>query len=65
MIAGGAWRNVDSATAEEIEDYLIKNGGEEREVEPPYEIWRIRFSDSTFTYYSKNYRLEISSKVSS
>ena len=39
--------------AEEIKKYLLNEGGVEEEVKAPHEEWRIRFSDSTFTYYKK------------
>ena len=48
---GRTWKGIDPLTAEEIKDYLLKNGGEEQEVKSPYETWRVRFSNSTFTYY--------------
>ena len=50
-MSGRTWKNVDPTAAEEIKDYLLKNGGYEQEVKSPHEVWRIRFSDSTFTYY--------------
>jgi len=50
-MSGRRWKNIEHLTAEEIKDYLLRNGGEEREVKAPYEDWRVRFSDSTFTYY--------------
>jgi len=53
MIRGRTWKNVNSSDAEEIKEYLLKKGGVEEEVKAPYEEWRIRFSDSTFTYYTK------------
>ncbi len=52
-MSGRTWKNVNSYTAEEIKNYLIKNGGKEQEVKSPHEHWRVRFSDSTFTYYKK------------
>jgi len=53
MIRGRTWKNVKSSDAEEIKEYLLKEGGVEEEVKTPYEEWRVRFSDSTFTYYKK------------
>ncbi|MDK2864884.1 MAG: hypothetical protein PWP37_1076 [Thermotogota bacterium] len=50
-MSGRTWKRVDPSTAEEIKNYLLKNGGYEQEVKSPHEEWRIRFSDSTFTYY--------------
>lgn len=48
---GRTWKNVDPSTANEIKEYLLKHGGEEQKVKSPHENWRVRFSDSTFTYY--------------
>jgi len=53
MATGRTWKKIDTATAEKIKDYLLKKGGEEQQVRSLYEEWRIRFSDSTFTYYKK------------
>ena len=50
---GRSWKNIDSRSAEEIRDYLIKNGGVNREVNSVYELWRVGFSDTTFTYFKK------------
>ncbi len=47
---GKTWE-LDENKAEQIRIYLLENGGKEQEVKNPYEVWRIRFSDSTFTYY--------------
>jgi len=48
---GKTWE-LDENKAEQIKTYLLNNGGREQEVKSPYEVWRIRFSDSTFTYYT-------------
>lgn len=48
---GRTWKKVDETIAKEIKSYLLGNGGVEEEVKSPHEIWRIRFSDSTLTYY--------------
>lgn len=50
---GRTWKNVESTTAEEIRSHLLKQGGVEEEVKSAPEAWRIKFSDSTFTYYKK------------
>jgi len=50
---GRTWRNVKSATAEEIRTHLLEHGGIEEEVKSAPEAWRIKFSDSSFTYYKK------------
>ena len=53
MTRGKTWENVNSVDAAEIKEYLLKEGGVEKEVKAPHEEWRVRFSDSTFTYYKK------------
>jgi|Deesub1362B_J571_1020462.scaffolds.fasta_scaffold01718_6 ribonuclease HII len=50
---GRTWKNVENSKAEEIKSYLLGSGGETQEVKSVHESWRIKFSDSTFTYYKK------------
>jgi len=50
---GRTWRNIENATAEKIKTYLLDLGGTEEEVKSASEAWRIRFSDSTFTYHKE------------
>ncbi len=50
---GHTWKNIESSTAEKIKQYLLENGGEEQKVGSTSEKWRVKFSDSTFTYYEK------------
>ncbi|MGB9788955.1 MAG: hypothetical protein ACPLVD_09165 [Dictyoglomus turgidum] len=52
-MTGRIWKNINSETSKKIKDYLLKNGGEKQEIKTSYEEWRIRLSDSTFTYYTK------------
>ena len=48
---GQKWK-VDAATANEIKSYLIQQGGlEDKDIKSEYEVWRVKFSDATFTYY--------------
>jgi len=48
---GQKWK-VDAATADEIKSYLIQQGGlEDKDIKSEYEVWRVKFSDATFTYY--------------
>ena len=45
------WR-VNINTANEIKSYLIHQGGlEDKDIKSEYEVWRIKFSDATLTYY--------------
>ena len=48
---GHTWKNIENSISEQIKSYLLDNGGTEGEVKNPHEVWRIKFSDSTFTYY--------------
>ena len=50
---GRTWRNLDKIKAEEIRKYLLESGGIEDKVKSSHEVWRVKFSDSTFTFYSK------------
>ena len=48
---GQKWK-VLSDKAEEIKQWIIKKGGiEDKEIKSQYEVWRVKFSDATFTYY--------------
>ena len=53
MTSGRTWKNVNPSDAEKIKEYLLNEGGVGEEVKTPYEEWRVRFSDSNFTYYKK------------
>ena len=45
------WK-LNAPLAEEVRDFLIKKGGvEDKDIKSKYEAWRVKFSDSTFTYY--------------
>jgi len=50
---GRTWKSVEKEKSEKIKEYLLKEGGIEEGIKAPYEVWRIRFSDATFTYYNK------------
>ncbi len=50
---GRTWRNVAGERADEIKKYLLELGGTEEEVKNPSEEWRVKLSDSTFTFYKK------------
>lgn len=53
LMSGRTWKNVDANKAENIKKYLLEKGGIEVEVKSFPEVWRVKFSDSTFTYYKK------------
>jgi hypothetical protein len=53
---GRTWRNVERGESGEIWGYLVKEGGVE-DVKASFEVWRIGFSDSTFTYCGRGYAL--------
>jgi ribonuclease HII len=45
------WK-LNITTADEIKSYLIQQGGlEDKDIKSEYEVWRIKLSDATFTYY--------------
>jgi ribonuclease HIII len=48
---GRTWKTIENPVSEEIKLYLLDNGGTEDEVKSLHEVWRVKFSDSTFTYY--------------
>jgi len=48
---GRPWRNIEKSLAQKIKKYLLEQGGIEEKVTSVHEEWRIKFSDSTFTYY--------------
>lgn len=50
---GRTWKFIEEDLAEKIKRYLLENGGIEEVVKTPYEVWRIKFSDVTITYYKK------------
>jgi ribonuclease HII len=50
---GRTWKNLSNDVAEQFKLYLLENGGLEEQVKSPHENWRVKFSDSTFTYYIK------------
>jgi ribonuclease HIII len=43
---------VDAAAADEIKSHLIQQGGvEDKDIKSEHEVWRVRFSNTTLTYY--------------
>src|SRR2546428_4489931 len=50
-MSGRTWKTIDSETAEKIKSHLLENGGTMEEITSVTEVWRIKYSDSTFTYY--------------
>jgi hypothetical protein len=50
-MSGRTWKIIENPVSEEIKLYLLDNGGTEDEVKSLHEVWRVKFSDSTFTYY--------------
>ncbi len=50
-MSGRKWK-LNQEESEKVKEYLLQHGGEEREVKNVSEKWRIRFSDSTFTFYA-------------
>lgn len=50
-MSGRKWK-LNQEEGEKIKEYLLQQGGEEKEVKNISEKWRIKFSDSTFTFYT-------------
>ncbi|KUK17721.1 MULTISPECIES: hypothetical protein [Thermococcus] len=53
ILNGRTWKGIEPLISDKIKEYLIENGGVEQEVKSPYEEWRIKFFDTTFTYYKR------------
>lgn len=51
LIPNRKWPIQKHQIADEIKQWLIKNGGEEEKVSSPHEDWRIKYSDATITFY--------------
>jgi len=51
-MGGHTWKNIVEEKEKKIKNYLINYGGEEKNVKNPSEIWRVKYSDVTFTYYN-------------
>ncbi len=60
-MSGRTWR-IQKEEAEQVKVYLLEQGGSEEKVTSTHEEWRIRFSDSTFTYYKTEKLYSTSSK---
>jgi len=54
IVSNRKWQiiNENEEKIRDIREWLIKKGGQEREVKNPYEKWRIRYLDATITFYS-------------
>lgn len=51
-VPGQKWANVPEEIALEVKEYLLKEGGtEDTKVGGDSEVWRVRSSDATITYY--------------
>lgn len=51
-VPGQKWANAPEEIALEVKGYLLKEGGtEDTKVGGESEVWRVRFSDATITYY--------------
>jgi ribonuclease HII len=50
-VGGRTWKNLTREDAAEIKERLLMQGGVEEEVKSPSEEWRVKLSDSTFTFY--------------
>ncbi len=50
-MSGRKWK-LNQEEGEKVKEYLLEQGGEEKEVKNTSEEWRVKFSDSTFTFYT-------------
>lgn len=49
---GQKWKDIPKEIAEQIKTYLLKEGGrEDLQLHGVAEVWRVRFSNATITYY--------------
>jgi ribonuclease HII len=62
---GRTWKNIKSTKVLEIRNYLLEQGGIEKEIKSEHEIWRIKLLDSTFTLYKKGTLYSTSSNSNS
>ena len=53
LIPNCKWPIPNQQIADEIRQWLVKNGGEEEKVSNPHEDWRVKYSDATITFYKK------------
>jgi len=51
MIKNKTWKNFSEENATEIKKNLLEVGGIEKEAKGNAEVWKIKISDSVFTYY--------------
>ena len=52
MIRNKTWKNFSEENANEIKRILLEVGGIEKGAKGNAEVWKIKISDSEFTYYS-------------
>ncbi|MGH9891858.1 MAG: hypothetical protein ACREA0_07735, partial [bacterium] len=53
-LPGRTWKLEPAAqarTSQEIKDWLVSTGGDECHTNNPHEVWRVQYSDATFTFY--------------
>jgi ribonuclease HII len=53
LISNKRWNSTEIDKISIIKDWLLSNGGKECPVNSIHEVWRIRYSDATITYYVK------------
>jgi ribonuclease HII len=54
IVSNRKWNIGEAAIADNIRRFLLDGGGEEdAKITSSHELWRIKFSDATFTYYKK------------
>lgn len=52
MITDYRWRNIDLKTVDKIKSYLLFNSAQEHDTKNDSEVWKLKYKDSFFTFYS-------------
>lgn len=53
LVSNRKWKINDQEKADKIKAWLLSNGGKEDKITNVHEVWRIKFSDATITFYKR------------
>jgi len=53
LVSSRRWIIKNNEISSLIKEWIIKNGGKERTINSPYEIWRMEYYDSIITLYKR------------
>lgn len=54
LVSNRTWKITEQDKAEKIKEWLLANGGkEDSKITNAHELWRVKFSDATITFYKK------------